>query len=286
MLRSAAFLAVLTATLGTAEGAFADDKLTCVAAADAAQQQRTEGKLREARTSLHVCAREVCPPIVRNDCTQWLAEVEATVPTIVLRAQNARGQDLTDVRIRIDNEAVAEKLDGLPIEIDPGQHVVTGERAGSKPLRQEIVINTGERNRTVSVVLEDAESAGGGGVVGALPPSSAPRRLTPAVGILGGVAVAALGSFTYFGLRGSAEVAAMRAPGGCAPSCTTDDVNPARNKLIVADISLGVGLISAGVATYLFLSSPKQAAATSVGRRGIGVIPVAGGVAATWSERF
>jgi len=46
--------------------AHADEKLACVAAADAAQQQRSAGKLRQARASLHICAREVCPAIVKE----------------------------------------------------------------------------------------------------------------------------------------------------------------------------------------------------------------------------
>src|SRR3954469_16518472 len=78
------FLA-LVACVGRARG---DEKQTCVNAAESAQRQRSGGRLREARASLLVCARAACPAIVRSDCVAWLAENEASEPTVVLRAQD------------------------------------------------------------------------------------------------------------------------------------------------------------------------------------------------------
>src|SRR5687767_14116999 len=88
--------------LAGASGAHADDKIACVQAADAAQEHRTAGRLKDARTSLHVCARATCPALVRSDCTQWLSEVEASMPTIVIRAVGARSEDIADVQVDLD----------------------------------------------------------------------------------------------------------------------------------------------------------------------------------------
>src|SRR3954465_1687817 len=126
---------VATALLGVCPHALAaDEMLACVSAAEKAQRLRGANKLLQARASLLICSRDVCPGVVRSDCTRWRAEVEASVPTIVLRAQDPRGQDLTDVKVWLDGTPLADKVDGLPLEIDPGQHVLTGEHAGSKKL--------------------------------------------------------------------------------------------------------------------------------------------------------
>src|SRR5882724_3498269 len=195
-MRRRAALSVVLATLAVApHRAHADEKIACVAAADVAQQQRSAGRLRQARVSLHICAREVCPAIVKSDCTQWLSEVEASVPTIVLRAQDPRGQDLGDVKVQLDGVPIADKIDGLPIEIDPGPHVITGERAGSKNLRQDIVIHTGDRNRTVALLFEDIAVAS----PSAEPPQAA--RTNTLAWVFTGVAVVAAGTGTFFGLR-------------------------------------------------------------------------------------
>src|SRR5579859_5572726 len=114
--------------LGAGPSAAGDEMSACVAAAEQAQRQREELKFLEARASLQICSREVCPNIVRGDCLRWRGELE--VPTIVLRAQDPRGQDLSDVKVLLDGTQIADKIDGQPIEVDPGQHVVTGEHAG------------------------------------------------------------------------------------------------------------------------------------------------------------
>ena len=136
MRTSAAIGLAATAWIVATSAARADEKVACVTAAESAQQQRSEGKLRDARLSLHLCARDVCPALVRNDCTQWLTEIEASLPTIVLRATGARGQDITDIKVSLDGQALVEKVDGLPIEVDPGPHVLTAVRPGSKPVRK------------------------------------------------------------------------------------------------------------------------------------------------------
>jgi len=261
-----------------AKRARADDKMICVRAADAAQEQRTEGKLRDARASLHTCARDVCPALVRSDCTQWLSEVEASMPTVVIRAQNARGDDLADVQIDLDGRRIVDRLEGLPIDVDPGPHVL-GWRRGNQSGRQEIVVHTGEKNRPVTLGI-DSEAARGHARSDA--PRTEERRPSPAAWILAGVAVAGGASFAYFGLRGSSEVRDMRSE--CAGHCPASRVDAARDKLLAADISLGISLVSAGLATYFFVSpaTPPKSAPS----REVGVAPVTGGIAAVWLERF
>jgi len=263
-----------------ARRALADDKLICVRAADVAQEQRTAGRLREARASLHTCAREICPALVRSDCTQWLAEVEASMPTIVIRAQNARGDDLADVQIELDGHPLTDRLEGLPIDVDPGPHVLAWRRDG-KVAQQEIVVHTAEKNRTVMLRSDSGDAVPTARISGA-PRSEDRFRPAAAAWIFAGLAVAGATSFGYFGLRGRSEVSDMRHD--CAGHCPASQVDAAQQKLLIADISLGAAVVSAGLATYLFWTgaSPTKAAPA----RNVSVTPVTGGVAAFWLERF
>ena len=68
--------------------------------------------------------------------------------------------------------------------------------------------------------------------------------------------VLALGSFAIFGLIGKSDVDDLES---CRGHCAESDVDHARTKLIVADISLGVGIVALGVATYMFFTRPKEA---------------------------
>src|SRR5208282_6086778 len=92
-----AWLTVLTisiATLAFSRHAFADDKQDCIAESEAGQDKKLRGNLREAREQLLICARDVCPAIVRQDCTQWLTEIIAALPSVVVGARDWQGHDL------------------------------------------------------------------------------------------------------------------------------------------------------------------------------------------------
>jgi hypothetical protein len=94
--------------------------------------------------------------------------------------------------------------------------------------------------------------------------------------------VAGATSFGYFALRGSSEVSEMR--GECAGHCPASRVDAAYQKLLIGDISLGVAVLSAGMATYFFWSAASQP--KSAPARGVSVAPVVGGLTAVWLERF
>jgi hypothetical protein len=281
MRRSVVASVVASALLGASgRAAAADDVLACVSAAEAAQRQRAAGKLLQARASLQICSRDVCPGVIRSDCTRWRAEVEASVPTIVLRAQDARGRDLTDVKVSLDGAPIADKIDGFPIEVDPGQHVLTGEHAGSKRVRQEIVIRTGDRNRTIAFPFEDLEPAPGV-LLPPLPPP--PARPSPAAWIFAGVGVASAGVGTFFlvsAIRDRNELEAT-----CKPTCAQSKVDAGQRNDDIATVAYGAAILSGGLATYFFLT-PTKHKPTALPSREVLVTPLLGGAFATWSERF
>jgi len=76
------------------------------------------------------------------------------------------------------------------------------------------------------------------------------------------VAAVGLAGFIGFGLAGKGAVDDMRKPvteGGCAPTCSQDQVDAAKTKLLIGDIALGVGIGAlAGAFAVYFLTPPEE----------------------------
>ena len=243
----------------------ADDRAQCVQAADLAQQNRDEGRYRAARDNMLTCSRDACPAAVRRDCVQWLTDLDASQPTIVLSAKMG-AEDLATVKVTVDGTVVAEKLDGKPIMIDPGEHKVVFDY-GSRSENRTLVMQAGQKNRQVQVVFADPSAApvavnpnatAGGD---SRPVSDGARKIPVASFVLAGVGVAGIAMFAGFGLAGKGDVDDMRKPvadGGCAPSCTQDRVDSAKAKLLIGDVSLGVGLVAIGGAFVAYFVTPTD----------------------------
>src|SRR4051812_23385078 len=100
---AATLLAVVSLSFAE-RSAHADEKQACLAASEKAQQLRSAGKLGDAREQLNVCGRPECPKLVQQDCTLWMTELLASLPSIVPSAKDRKGRDLVDVRLTIDGK--------------------------------------------------------------------------------------------------------------------------------------------------------------------------------------
>jgi hypothetical protein len=246
---------LLTLTTGSAAWA-TDQRAACVAAAEQAQQLRSDHQLNRAREELLKCAQATCPGVVRTDCTQWLAEVDAALPSVVLKAYDTSGKDIVAVRVLVDGVKLADRLSGLALPIDPGIHQFRYESPGMVPLEERVVVGEGEQRRTLTVRLTPVSPVVRPDVAGAPVPSAARRTdTTPVLAyVFAGAGLVALGSFAYFGLKGRSEASDLAEGCGATKTCTEAQVDPVRTKLLVADVSLGIGLVSLGVATWLFFA--------------------------------
>ena len=93
--------------------------------------------------------------------SQWLAEVNAQRPSVVLGVRDAEGHDLIRVKVSVDGVLVASALDGSPLRVDPGQHVFRFEAEGFVPQEQTVLARQGEANREITVVLASASPPSG-----------------------------------------------------------------------------------------------------------------------------
>ncbi len=275
---------VATVVLSTTERAGADDKQVCLEAYDKSQTLRQEGKLVGAREQLLICARNVCPEILRRDCTQWLSEVDESTPTVVLSVKDKRGQDLVDVRVTVDGEALVAQIDGKAVAVDPGVRVFRFDAPGEEPVEKRIVIHAAAKNRAISIqfAAEEDDTTGAGVVAADQEEGGGPG---PAVYVFGGIGLIGLGAFTYFGTQFDGKLDDMDS---CKPNCTQAEADDASKTRTMAFVSAGVGVVSLGVATYLFLSGSSDgkvgAEVAKVPR--VELMPVRGGAVGAFGGRF
>ena len=125
----------------------------CMDAFAAGQELRRAGRLRASRDKLAECAKPQCPEAIGEKCVQWTSELAQAIPSVVIVARDPQKRDLIDVRVFIDGELRARKLEGRGLEIDPGKHRFRIERGGTKTVERELLIVEGHKGRRIEVVL-------------------------------------------------------------------------------------------------------------------------------------
>jgi hypothetical protein len=277
-----------------------DSKLECIAAATAGQTARADGKLLEARDQLLACARDECPGVVRSHCARWLDELSSRIPSVVVRAQDSAGGDVFDAHLSIDGRAA--RLDGHPVELDPGDHVVALDTASGVHVQGKVLLAEGEKARVIVLEVPVAPSQSAVRTIATptvvQPPPSTPRPSTSApvastgrggiplgAWVLGAAGVAAGAAGVYFGVHTQSLVDSMRRPppAGCEPFCTSAQTEPARTDAALMGVSIGVAGAALGGAVLWALLSHSAAPSSA---SSLGVQPVTGGAVATLAGSY
>lgn len=252
----------------TASAAKTSPKAACVAAHEEGQALRTQNKPHAARARFVACARSECPVVLRKECAEQLDALESIAPSVTIEARDEQGMSDAAVKVWIDDALVAERLTGSAIDVEPGDHTVRVERGDGKRIEQKILVASGEKNRKVVADFATLVPKPVDKDQPPPPPPTAPERHVPALAwVLGGVALAALGSFAFFAVNGKSTEDDLA--GRCAPGCSAEDVKPVQRDYLVADVSLGVAVVAAAVAVVLALpalgSSPSVKTARTSG---------------------
>ena len=237
------------ATADVAPAAAAAPKAECVGQLDRAQSLQSARKLRDARASYLACSAAACPELVREDCSKSLVDLDGTIPTVVFSARGEHGHDVTDARVLLDGEAVASALDGHAVALDPGAHVVRFERAGGGVSEVRLVAREGEKNRAVSAAFVSSTPA-------PEKPKAESGRFPILPVVLGGTGLLALGGSLYVRLNADSQADQLR--GSCAPSCDQSSRDALSDKLVVANVALGVGIGFLALAAADWLFDPRH----------------------------
>jgi hypothetical protein len=290
MRRALGVTAVLTLGWCLRDGqARADDKRVCIQASEQGQQLRDSGKYTQAQAAFTQCARDACPAIIHRDCTRWLWDLTQLWPSVVFGAKDPSGNDKTDVTVSSDGTPIASTLDGKPVQIDPGEHVFRFEAQGFPPVERTVLVRAGEKSRQVVAQLGDAHGAGAGAKGAAPAATTAGKSDAPiptSVWVFGGLSLVAFGTEAFFGITGLSDRSSLESqPCAKTATCNPDDVTSIRTKFTVADIALGVGIVSAGLTAYLYFTR-GTAAPSEPGTSHLDFAPLTGGGTATWRLQF
>jgi hypothetical protein len=263
---------------------------SCVAAASSAQDLRAAGKLRDARASLLTCSRPTCNAVVRTDCERWLKEVEDQLPSVIIRALDARGREVSVSGVKVTLDSAAIELDGQPVPVDPGPHVVRARAKSGEAAELRASVTLGEKSRVLEVHFdvpldedgsrlpepagtkegdkEGAREHPGRGTGFDTNGSKGPSYTAPLV--LAGIGAVAAVAFGYFEIKGQSGYTDLKNGCGATHTCEAGDVDPVRNDFVGAGISLVAAGVALAVAAVLyFTTSAEPAAPTKRARPGL-----------------
>ena len=149
--------------------------------------------------------------------------------------------------------------------VDPGRLVLEFKHAPWAPVKVEIVVAEGEKNRNVRATLGPPKEMVEDRHDGNEPP---PKRSVVGWALPIGFAVVGVGSLAFAGstrLRIGNEADDLRST--CAPACPDSDTEALRDDLTVANIFLGVGVVSLVVAgASWFILAPRESSRVSLGK--------------------
>ena len=241
----------------------------CLAHHRQAQVDRREGRLLAAGKALRSCLVPVCSPVLREACASLLADVERDTPSVVLAADSEQG-DLVNVSVYDADERIATSLDGVPLNLDPGQHRIEFRAHGLKPVARTVVLGAGDRNRRIAVRLEPSAEMNirhDAPVPRANPlanPLSSPRHERSRAW-----EIALVGSGAALGIAGvwvglSARADYEDAKSSCAPLCSDERRSAISQKSLLADGLFVLSAAALGYGLFRLLSTDRSPRAVSL----------------------
>ena len=210
-----------------------------------------------ARAALLACSREVCPDAVRGDCVDWLEDVNRSVPSVVITARD-RGTDVVDVEVFLDGEPVATHLTGSALEADPGEHHFRFVLARGPVVERTVLMSEGMRNRPIEVEFAAPPPPTAVASAPAQAPTSPPpwtfasHPLKRTDYLFGGVALAGFATAAAVGIWALHERQELAR--SCGPFCTDAETAPLNDKLVIADVALGVAVVALAAGAYRYFT--------------------------------
>lgn len=261
----------------------------CIDAHATGQKRRIASDLVGAEESFLICSDSACPRVVRADCGPWLKEVRAQTPSIVVAVRTASGDDITRASLYIDGKKVAERVDGLPLQLNPGVRRLRVVSADHDPVEKELTVRAGEQLRAVDVTIHTPDEPMSEPDTRRAPPTrdDAANASGPPIGaVLVGVAglgFATVGGYVLFdGLRDHDDLSdACKQASDCGTPARDAEFDDNNGDIVLGQVlaGTGLGLVAISLIWWSSSGSPDSTAA-------IGVQPIRGGGAATWLGRF
>lgn len=263
--------------------AFATESLReqCIDSHEQAQKQRIAGKLRASQESLRFCSSAACPDSVRNECTKLFGELDRLVPSVVFEVDDGAGKAIGKVRVTIDGQPFAEKLDGVALPVDPGEHTFTFEVADRPVVVQKLAFQEGAtRRERVTIAAPSAPPPAGPppndkvvDPVRSPPPAPDAGAATGSgqrvVGVILGVTgVVGLGVGGLLGGLSSSQWSSSKASCASSTACLNrvqalEEHDSATSLATGSTVAFVAGGVLAATGLVVFFLAPKPGATTS-----------------------
>src|SRR5512145_2929710 len=179
-----------------------------------------------------------CAKLIQRDCKVLGRAVEKSMPTLNLTVLDHRGQPLPNFGIEVDGVALPRDASHRVVASDPGNRRIRITVSGRQVADVTIPVRAQGKNQSVVIQL-------------AAPNSASAKARNASYG-LAGVGTVGLLSFVGFGISGYLDQRKLEDRSRLAD--VENDYALAdrmRRKYVIADVSLGIGLVSLGAATYL-----------------------------------
>lgn len=261
-------------------------KQECADAYEGTQEHLAESRLVRAKERALVCAQAGCPTFMQKECSRWVEELSARIPTVVTVAY-VDGRENSEVRVFIDDQPI-DGSDGKAIPLDPGRHQFRFVHPKLGTRNEQRVVPEGKhafpieaRFLSPAVVAPVAEPA----PVAAAPHVERRPDRRWAWGAAGSSAALLLG---FAAVSGTTYAKEQSLRDGCGQSggCATSDVDSLQTRYLVADVLLGLGVVGAGVATWLFISPPTREVEVGKTTLRLSIAPTFGGAFGAVGGRF
>jgi hypothetical protein len=298
----------------SAARAAAKGEKACLTTFKNGQRLEEQGRLRDAQLQYQSCVQASCGAFIKQQCSLRYSQLENDIPSVVPVALDESGNPVADVKVSVDGQPLAAKIDGRSLQVDPGLHEFSFQTPRGALSTQKILIMQGQRNRPISVELS-------GSTAKATTPSTTPlqravlvdsrpaventagvtvdpdpldnddpdvrpaRRTRVAPWILGGVGLAGVGGYALLTFWGRKDNQLL---GDCTPACPQSGLDRVKRLYLLANISLGVGAAALVGATYLFIRSRSASheVAAKPASYAVDVQPVPSGAVASLRGAF
>ena len=263
-------LVLASTVILTASAAHAEEPTVaeCMMAHDEATELRAAHDLRAARGQLQTCAANSCPVGLRTTCAAEEHEVASSIPTLILDAVDAAGNDVSDVKVTMDGKPLLNRINGSSVAVEPGAHRFVFQVPGQPPEAKTLVMTEGEKDCRVRIEIA--------------PPPPAPshdgdtRRMIGLV--FGAAAVVSAGVATGFGLSARSNLASSKADCVSTSNCmnaslATSELNTANTDATISTAGfIGAGVFLAAGAMLYFTAHPSKASSSSA----VNIVPGVG----------
>ncbi len=253
----------LLVVASASQTARAEDVDACSVAYARGQEERLAGRLFNARTAFQQCATAACSTALTSDCSRWVKEVEADLPTIRVSVRDQQRAAVENLRVLIDGAVTPLGALSAPIVLEAGPHELRFEAPGYQSVHFEKALRPSDREVPVVVTLRPPP-----------PPARRPQTapVPTASWVLVGVGAVALGGSIYFGVKANDQYHELKQ--SCAPTCERSASDSMQTNAVISDVALAgaVVALAGAVVIYFTRTAKPPATAVNVGARRGGVM--------------